>query len=107
MTFVWDLPACPLRICFSQWVKAAGIPPIAQEPPAMRPPAAEVLTKIQLQSMICALEGLLRSLPAGSQLLPKDKVEAINGAFLQDWRTLSASSRYCRERVCVARAGAG
>lgn len=85
----------------------AGIPPIAQEPPAMRPPATEVPTKVQLQSMIGLLEGLLTSLPEGIQPLSQDKMDAVEGAFLQDWRTLSASSRYCRERVRAFRVAWG
>lgn len=66
----------------------------------MRPSTTEVLTKEQLHALISALEGVLRNLPDSNHSpIPKEKVSAVKGAFLQDWRLLSASSRYCRDRV--------
>lgn len=66
----------------------------------MRPAATEVISTDQLQRMIVALEGVLNNLPDSDQSpLPKDKVDAVEGAFLQDWRTICASSRFCRDRV--------
>jgi hypothetical protein len=72
---------------------------MAQEPLALRPQVADALSKAQLRSMIGTLESLLSSMPDTLDSLPADVSESLRGAYLQDWRTLTASSGHGAEGV--------
>jgi hypothetical protein len=76
-----------------------SVPPIAQEPPAMRAQVTEAPGKAQLRNMIGALEQMLVNMPESLEHLPHDLNELIKGAYVQDWRNLAASSRHGAEMV--------
>lgn len=76
-----------------------SVPPIAQEPPAMRAQVTEAPGKAPLRSMISALEQLLVSMPESLESLPQELTDSMQGSYVQDWRTLTAAIRHGADGV--------
>lgn len=75
------------------------MPPIAQEPLAVRAQVTEAPDKAQLKNMISALEQMLVSVPESLDTLPPELQNSIQGSYVQDWRTLTASIRHGADGV--------
>lgn len=65
----------------------------------MRAQVTEAPDKTQLRNMISALEQMLVSVPESLDSLPLDVQHSMQGAYLQDWRTLTASIRHGADGV--------